>query len=371
MTCGRCHGDLALSEKFGMEADKVPAYADSYHGLASRAGSVSVASCSSCHGVHDILPSEDDLSHTNTANLNETCGQCHPGAGERFAIGAVHVLPEEPEHVAIFWVRRIYLWLIFFTIGGMLLHNALDFYRKLRHPIPRPSVQVEDAVERMSVTGRITHAMLLVSFIILVHTGFALKYPEAWWACPLPFLKGFCELRGLVHRIAAVVMILASMMHVIHLMVDRRARTLMKGMIPQLSDLRDLKGRFDYFLGRVEHPPKAEWFSYPEKMEYGGVLWGTFVMAVTGVLLWFESFTLRFLPSWTLDVATTVHFYEAILASLSIAVWHFYHVIFDPLVYPMDNAWLTGESPPVRNLERNQPRLPSEKTDDLAPAQPG
>ena len=370
MTCGRCHGDLALSDKFGMEEDKVPAYEDSYHGLASRSGNVVVANCASCHGVHDILPSTDEKSHTFPANLDETCGQCHPGAGERFAIGAVHVLPDEPEHVAVYWIRKIYLWLIFFTIGGMLLHNALDFYRKLRHPLPRPTEQVEDAVERMSLAGRITHGLLAVSFIILVHTGFALKYPEAWWACPLPFLKGFCELRGLIHRIAAVVMVIASMMHVIHLMVDRRARTLMKGMIPGLSDLRDLKGKFDYFLGRTTHPPKAEWFSYPEKMEYGGVLWGTLVMAVTGFILWFENVSLHWLPSWAIDVATTVHFYEAILATLSIAVWHFYHVIFDPAVYPMDSAWLTGESPPVRNLERHQPELPDDEDHPHAPAHP-
>ncbi len=370
VTCGKCHGDLALSEKFGMDEDKVPAYEDSYHGLASRYGSVVVANCASCHGVHDILPSEDPKSHTNQANLGETCGQCHPGAGERFAIGAVHVLPEEPEHTAVYWILIIYLWLIFFTIGGMLLHNALDFYRKLRHPLPIPSEQLEDAEERMSVAGRITHAMLLTSFIVLVHTGFALKYPEAWWACPFPFLEGLCELRGLIHRIAAVVMILGSVVHVVHLAVDRRARQLMKGMIPGLSDLRDLKGRFQYFFGKVEHPPKAEWFSYPEKMEYGGVLWGTFVMAVTGVLLWAENLSLRFLPSWALDVATTVHFYEAILATLSIAVWHFYHVIFDPLVYPMDKAWLTGESPPVRNLERNQPELPEDEDHPHAPAHP-
>jgi len=45
-----------------------------------------------------------------------------------------------------------------------------------------------------------------------------------------------------------------------------------------------------------------------------------------------------------LDVATSVHFFEALLATLAIIVWHFYTVIFDPDVYPMDTAWLTGVS---------------------------
>ena len=43
------------------------------------------------------------------------------------------------------------------------------------------------------------------------------------------------------------------------------------------------------------------------------------------------------------DAATAIHFYEAILATGSILVWHFYMVIFDPDVYPMDMAWLTGK----------------------------
>jgi hypothetical protein len=40
-----------------------------------------------------------------------------------------------------------------------------------------------------------------------------------------------------------------------------------------------------------------------------------------------------------------MHFYEALLATLAIVVWHFYTVIFDPDVYPMDTAWLTGAQP--------------------------
>jgi hypothetical protein len=43
------------------------------------------------------------------------------------------------------------------------------------------------------------------------------------------------------------------------------------------------------------------------------------------------------------DIATTIHFYEAILATLAILVWHFYQVIFDPDVYPMNLAWFDGK----------------------------
>ena len=62
------------------------------------------------------------------------------------------------------------------------------------------------------------------------------------------------------------------------------------------------------------------------------------------LLLWANNLVLRFLPKSWLDVATSVHFYEAVLATLAIVVWHFYSVIFDPDVYPLNTAFLTGYS---------------------------
>jgi hypothetical protein len=43
------------------------------------------------------------------------------------------------------------------------------------------------------------------------------------------------------------------------------------------------------------------------------------------------------------DIARTIHFYEAWLATLSIIVWHFYYVMFNPDTYPMNMAWITGK----------------------------
>ena len=50
----------------------------------------------------------------------------------------------------------------------------------------------------------------------------------------------------------------------------------------------------------------------------------------------------QFLPRWVVTVATTIHYYEAVLACLAIVVWHFYHVMFDPEVYPLNPACLDG-----------------------------
>ena len=127
VTCGRCHSDERLTRKFGLPAGQVPAFEDSYHGLALRAGSTTVANCASCHGVHNILPSSDPRSTVNADNLAATCGKCHPGAGTRFALGPVHVISSSArEHWLVRWIRYAYLlFIIPVTLAFMLLHEQM------------------------------------------------------------------------------------------------------------------------------------------------------------------------------------------------------------------------------------------------------
>ncbi len=354
MTCGRCHGDLRVTEKFGLKANAVTAFEDSFHGLAGRSGRLSVANCASCHGVHDILPSSDPRSHVSPERLAETCGSCHPGAGRNFAIGAVHMLPKDRDtaHPVVYWVRSAYLWLIWLTIGGMALHNILDLRRKALSPMPRLVVPRSERRLRLSLPFRIAHWMMLSSFGVLVWTGFALKYPESWFAQPLLHFESGLAFRGWVHRIAAIVMLAAFAFHAVHLAVDRRARACIRGMMPGFEDLHELREKIRWFLGKRPEMPRAPALGYAEKAEYLALVWGSVVMAVSGFILWFENWSLANLPKWASDVATVVHFYEAVLASLAIVVWHLYFVIYDPLVYPMDTAWLHGREAPGRALER-------------------
>jgi cytochrome b subunit of formate dehydrogenase len=352
LTCGRCHGDLRMAEKYGIETAAVESYADSYHGLASRAGAVTVANCASCHGVHDIQPSSDPRSHIHPDNLSATCGSCHPGAGRTFAIGEVHVLPTDRAHPVVYWARAAYLWLIWLTIGGMLVHNGLDLWRKVRSPLPRPDPRHAPRRERMGRGFRIAHGMMMASFVTLVYSGFALKYPESFWAAPLLRWEESVNFRGWLHRGAAIVMLAAFAVHIVHLVIDRHARACMRRMAPTWHDVTELREKLLWLVGRREKPPHSPALGYAEKAEYLALVWGTIVMAVTGFVLWFENPALRLLPKWTSDLATVIHFYEAILATLAILVWHFYFVIFDPVIYPMDTAWLTGREAPGRAVER-------------------
>jgi cytochrome b subunit of formate dehydrogenase len=353
-TCGSCHGNVLLTRKFGLPTDRLVSFDSSYHGLAARGGSQTVANCASCHGVHNILPSSDPKSTINPKNLPATCGKCHPGAGTRFAISQVHVTEGATEPPAVKWVRQFYLLLIPVTIGLMLVHNFGDWLRKLlrlrfgrgsgarmvRRAVPHGHDDI-----RMLPFERVQHGVLVISFFTLAWTGFALKYPDQWWARPLLLLEGAHMVRSLVHRVAAAVFIAVSLTHAISLVVNRKLRAHWKEMLPNIDDPREALSNFAYNLGLGDTPPGRSPHSYVEKAEYWAVVWGAVVMASTGLLLWANNLAMRFLPKVWLDVATSVHFYEALLATLAIVVWHFYVVFFDPDIYPLNTAFLTGHTP--------------------------
>ena len=339
-TCARCHEGVRLSQEFSMPDRRATTYMQSYHGLASTLGSSVVANCASCHGVHNILPSSDARSTISRTHLIETCGKCHPGITEKFALGKVHVddpLSADVGSVAVRWVRRGYLSMIFAVIGAMVLHNFLIWRRKA---VQRRRQALDRVVVRMTGNQRAQHLVLLLSFFVLVITGFALKYPESWFAISLGMGE---KTRGIIHRVAAAVLIGMGFYHLVYLAVTREGRRLIKAFVPVLHDARDLTYTLRYYLGLTEARPQYARFNYAEKMEYWALVWGMLVMASTGVMLWAKVTFGHFLPRWLLDVATAVHFYEAILATLAILAWHFYQVFFDPDVYPMNWAWFDGK----------------------------
>jgi hypothetical protein len=94
---------------------------------------------------------------------------------------------------------------------------------------------------------------------------------------------------------------------------------------------------------RFDRRPAFGRYGFVEKLEYGAVLWGNFVMIATGTTLWRPDWFLGWTPGWTFDVCRVVHGFEATLAFLAIIVWHMYHVHLRPGVFPMSRVWLDGK----------------------------
>jgi len=253
------------------------------------------------------------------------------------------------EDAILYWIATAYIILIITTIGGMVFHNMLDFRKKSKRKLMiRRGLIVEPPAGhslylRMTLSERLQHGALLVSFILLVITGFMLRYPDAWWVAAIRNLSDqMFELRSLVHRIAGVVMIAASLYHLNYVFFTLRGKQLIADLLPKIQDARDAVAVLKYNLAFSKVKPKFGRFSYIEKSEYWALVWGTIVMALTGIVMWFDNTFIGLLTKLGYDIARTIHFYEAWLATLAIIVWHFYYVIFNPDVYPMNVAWFKG-----------------------------
>ena len=364
-TCAGCHEGVTLTREFGVAAGRVSSYKDSYHGLASQMGSRVVANCASCHGVHNILPSSDPRSMISANNLPQTCGQCHVGAGANFTAGKIHLTSElvstaGAQNAGVIGtriVRWIYLPLIVLVVGGMAVHNVLIWVRKAAAK-KRQARQIV----RLTLNQRVQHWLLLTSFIALVLSGFALQYPDSWLAS---LLGGSEYVRRIIHRFAAVIMLAVGVYHIVYLFLAKEGRLWLKDMLVRTKDFKDVIGNFSYYLGASKIKPKIARFGYAEKAEYWAVVWGTIIMGLTGLMIWFKLGFFAFLPRWVIDIALAVHFYEAVLATLAIIVWHFYHVIFDPDVYPINFAFLDGRVSEEHYREEHE--LAYEESNKAAP----
>lgn len=340
-TCPRCHDDERVMKRYGIETMRRSSYMDSYHGLASAAGSRVVADCSDCHGIHNILEPENPAASVNVANLPNTCGKCHENAGPNFAAGPVHIMPTAASQRVLGVVRIVYLWLIVLVIGGMVLHNTLLM---LRHMLTKLFAEMRGRKTRRRFTTAQTvgHFILSVSFTGLALSGFALRYPESWWSRFLFFGDTGLEIRAVVHRITGVVFIALMLVNLFYLLFLRSGRAELATLVLRRKDAADVLRNMAYALGFTNKKPLFDRYSYSEKFEYWGLWWGALLMIITGLCMWQAGVFLDYLPKYLLDIAALIHFYEAILAVATIIVWHIYHMVFDPDAYPMNWSWVTG-----------------------------
>lgn len=180
--------------------------------------------------------------------------------------------------------------------------------------------------QRFTLTERIEHLVLMLSFIALALTGLPQKYVGNRWAEGLIALMGGIEMVRRIHHIAAVVLMLEVIFHIVaagyRFFVLRRPASI----LPQFKDVMDWLGDVRYRLGLSKQRPQMDRYTYVEKIEYWAVVWGTLIMAITGFMMWNPITTTRFLPGDVIPAAKAAHGGEAILAVLSILTWHVYHV---------------------------------------------
>lgn len=198
---------------------------------------------------------------------------------------------------------------------------------------------------RFSVNQRLQHIFMFVPFIILVLTGFPIKFPDSnFWSWVMNAVGGIENAR-IVHRVAAAVMIADFAFHVMYIfynLIRKRPALDKLYLVPNKKDAQDIAKNIRYFLFLSEERPKFHKFSYIEKFDYWAVFWGMFIMAGSGLVLWFPVAVSQILPGVVIQIAYIAHSDEALLAFLAIAIWHFYNVHFNPRIWPANKVWYKG-----------------------------
>ncbi len=365
IVCRDCHEDPEMAARYGLPEEIISSYLDSYHGWALKRGGKAVASCEDCHNTHNIRSILDPESSINPDNVVETCGQCHQQSNATFAASYSHISARGSRGIHD-WARIIYIILIAVVLGGMAIHNAIILLKVVRHH--RRHHLSKPAILRMNKNEIWQHMLLTITFTVLAITGFALRYPDAWWVNALAFIGMDEAVRAFVHRLMAGLLIATSLYHIGYLWFTGRGRDLLKCMLPRPKDAVRAVGTMMFYMGMREKQPVHGMFDYTQKAEYWALVWGTIVMALTGFILMFPDIVTAFLPAWVIRVSETIHFYEAILAVGAIIIWHFFFTIFIPREYPMSWIWLTGRmekrewehhhSDEVNELGREPEQLP-------------
>ncbi|MHC5113339.1 MAG: rhodanese-like domain-containing protein [Planctomycetota bacterium] len=358
--CGQCH------------ADRLERYRETFHGKAHALKLPGVAACYDCHGHHDIVPLSDPSSRLAGERRVETCRQCHPTAGPKFAGYIAHGDHTDRANYPILYWTFVFMTAI--VIGTFLffgVHTATWFLRSLalyvrdpeafRHQKVRAARDEEQYV-RFRPFDRFLHGLVVSSFLLLVATGMPLKFYYTGWAQTMVSLIGGLEVASALHRVGAIITFLYFALHLGSLFkaaIRNRAqfrdpKTGRLGLgralkfafgpempLPTLADVRQWWAHQKWFFGRGPRPDFDKW-TYWEKFDYFAVFWGVAIIGLSGLVMWFPETTTRILPGWIINVALIVHSDEALLAAGFIFTFHFFNVHFRPEKFPMDPVIFSG-----------------------------
>lgn len=381
-SCEGCHNDPKFVAAAKLDEEVALNYHDSIHGRLVAIGSQRAPLCADCHawsvrpegvkgalaGGHATLSGKAIAASTvafgeppkDSDHRVQTCAQCHRGASASFAALIAHKQPQETGPVPHF-IHVMFSWLTTLTLLFFAFHVLVDFIYELRRRFgkkhPADASMLTRTIVRFDIHQRIQHWFMLAGVILLAVTGWPLRGAGAVesigmsdFAQRVESSRKFLALfggphgAGIVHRVAAVMIIISGVYHLLYLTFLAKKRTLPLSMLPTLKDAFDIRDNLTFMLGLSKERPKFERFNYLEKFDYWAVFWGIIMMVGSGFIFWFPVQFAKILPTFVLTSAQIIHGEEATLAAIFLFVVHFYNVHLKPSIFPMNWAWLNGQT---------------------------
>ena len=352
--CGECHNEPEVAGE--RRRSFYETYRQSYHGQVTALGSTRAARCSDCHGAHDIRPIAHRASRLHGERRLQTCRSCHAGVDAKFMSFAAHADYTDGERYPVLHAVWLYFIIVMSGAFGFFgLHSVLWFVRSAierarRGPLPRFPAS-STAIQRFSRADRINHFFVIISFFGLTLTGLPLRFSDHEWARGLAALLGGGNAAGVLHRVFAIMLGCNFVAHVAVLVKRRQRHASLRSwlfgpntMIPRLKDVKDCLGMFRWFFRGGAKPAFDRW-TYWEKFDYAGEVFGSLIIGGSGLLLWFPVFFSAVVPGWMFNVAMIIHGYEALLALGFIFTIHFFNAHLRLEKFPVDDVIFTGRLP--------------------------
>jgi formate dehydrogenase gamma subunit len=202
---------------------------------------------------------------------------------------------------------------------------------------------VDGKIRRFSNFRIIEHQLNMTAFAVLIITGLSQKYYAYDFSQWVIINLGGIDAVRLIHRYTGLCFALLTIAHITVGSVGVIFRKWPASMVINKKDFTDAIENIRYYFGITDKPARCDRYDYKQKFEYWGVVVGGLLMITTGLVLWFPTTVVTYLPGELIPAAKAAHSNEALLAFLVIVVWHLYNSIFSPEVFPLDTAIFTGK----------------------------
>jgi cytochrome b subunit of formate dehydrogenase len=196
---------------------------------------------------------------------------------------------------------------------------------------------------RFTLSQRLEHLVQIFGFITLCVTGIPQKYNGAPWADSAIAAMGGIDLVRGIHRAFAVVLVLELVYHTVAIVWALAVKKARWSMMPRLQDAKDALQMVLFFVGVRKERARFDRYDFRQKVEYLALIWGTLVMIITGLCMWFPIEVTRLVSGELIAAAKAAHSGEGLLAFASILMWHMYSAHLSPDVFPFDLTMFTGK----------------------------
>jgi len=192
-------------------------------------------------------------------------------------------------------------------------------------------VRIVRTFKRFTLGQRWEHVALMATSAVLLLTGLPQKYRATAWSQQILATPERVELIQDIHHIAAVLLTLEVLYHLVNAIILMSRRQLPAAIFPSNKDLVDFWKMVKYLLFLSDQKPSYGKYNFEQKFTYWFLAFAIAIMVISGFILWFPLFFTKFLPGGIIPAAKFAHSSEANAAAIFIILWHFYHVHLERL----------------------------------------